>query len=91
MLVMPRRRRSRLQTHADRLHAISVTVKSGVYTCIAIVFYLSLNFLLAMLDLQRWQPFALSVFLIFCALLASLGVYPRRNDHEPDGMAVRHH
>jgi hypothetical protein len=72
-----------LVTHENRLHAISVTVKSSVYSCIVIVVYLSLNFSLRLLDLQRWEPFALSVFYIICALLASMGVLsrPRQSEH----------
>ena len=74
------RNRHPLVTHADRLHAIGVTVKSCVYSCIVIVVYLSLNLALGLLDLQRWEPFALSVFFIICALLTSMGVMapPRR-------------
>jgi MFS family permease len=63
-----------LMTHETRMHAISVTVKSGVYTCIATVTFISLNFTLRLLDLQRWEPFALSLFYVACALLASMGV-----------------
>lgn len=63
-----------LETHADRLHAIGVAVKSSIYSCIVIVVYLSLNFSLGLLDLQRWEPFALSSFFVICALLSSMGV-----------------
>jgi hypothetical protein len=72
--------RNQLDTYAGRLHAIGTTVKSGVYTCIAIVVYVSLNFALRMLELQRWEPFALSSFYVICALLASLGVMRYRAD-----------
>lgn len=75
---------SPLKTHTGRLHAISVTVKSSVYTCIAVVAYLSLNFSLRLLDLPRWEPFALSVFLIICALLASIGVLSPLRQPEMD-------
>lgn len=71
------RQRNPLVTHVDRLHAISVTVKSSVYTCIAVVMYLSLNFLLRLLDLQRWEPFTLSSFFVICALLSSMGMIAR--------------
>jgi hypothetical protein len=60
-------------THAGRLHMIGLTVKSSVYSCIVIVVYLSLNFSLRLLDLQRWEPFALSIFLVICALVSSMG------------------
>jgi hypothetical protein len=56
------RNRNPFETHAGRLHTIGLAVKSSVYSCIVIVVYLSLNFSLGLLDLQRWEPFALSVF-----------------------------
>jgi hypothetical protein len=68
------RNRNPLDTHAGRLHSIGVAVKSGVYTCIVTVVYLSFNFALRLLDLQRWELFALCTFFVICALLSSLGV-----------------
>jgi hypothetical protein len=73
-----------LETHAGRLHAIGVTVKSSVYSCIVIVVYLSLNFSLGLLDLQRWEPFALSIFFVICALLTSMGVIAPLRQPEAD-------
>ncbi|HEV7633344.1 MAG TPA: hypothetical protein VGO41_10180, partial [Steroidobacteraceae bacterium] len=67
------KKKNPLETHAGRLHTIGLAVKSCVYTCIIVVAYLSLNFSLRLLEMDRWQPFALSVFLIICALLASMG------------------
>lgn len=70
------------ETHEGRRHAIGLTVKSCVYSCIVIVVYLSLNFALGMLDLQRWEPFALSVFFVITALLASMGfIAPRLREN----------
>lgn len=77
--------RNPLDTHATRLQGISVAVKGCVYTCIAIVAYLSLNFSLALLDLQRWEPFSLSIYFIICALLTSMGVIRSSGDPEADG------
>ena len=68
------KKRNPFETHAGRLHTIGLAVKSSVYSCIVIVVYLSLNFSLSMLDLQRWEPFALSVFFVITALLASMGL-----------------
>ena len=67
------RKSNPFETHAGRLHTIGLTVKSSVYSCIVVVVYLSLNFSLRLLDLKRWEPFALSVFFVICALLASMG------------------
>lgn len=76
-LVLYGRKKSSLQTPEDRQHAMSVTVRGGVYTCIAVVVFVPLNFSLALLDLRRWEPFALSVFFLICALLSSVGVMAR--------------
>lgn len=67
------RNKNPFETHAGRLHTIGLAVKSSVYSCILVVVYLSLNFSLRLLDLKRWEPFALSVFFIICALVASMG------------------
>jgi hypothetical protein len=69
-------------THAGRLQTIGVAVKSCVYSCIVIVVYLSLNLALGKLDLQRWEPFALSVFFVVTALVASMGVLAPLRDQE---------
>ena len=69
-----------LETRADRVRMTGVTVKASVYTCIAVVVFISLNFTLVLLDLQRWEPFAQSIFLVICTLLGSMGLTaaPRR-------------
>ena len=61
--------RKGLEIHAARMHTIGLGVKACVYICIAVVVYSSLNFTLVLLDLQRWEPFAESVFFVFTALL----------------------
>lgn len=68
------RKKSALETHADRARAIGLGVKACAYSCIACVVFLSLNFTLVLLELQRWEPFALSVFLVNCALLLFMGL-----------------
>ena len=80
------RHRNPFETHAGRLHGIGVAVKSSVYSCIIIVVYLSLTFSLGLLDLQRWEPFALSVFFVICALLTSMGVMASPRQPEADGL-----
>lgn len=59
-----------LETHAGSEHTIAVGVRCCIYACIAAVVFTSINFTLVMLDLQRWEPFTLSVFLVICALLS---------------------
>lgn len=72
-MVLYGRRRNPFETQAGRLHTIGLTVKSSVYSCIVVVVYVSFNFSLRMLDLERWEPFALSIFFVISVLLASMG------------------
>jgi hypothetical protein len=87
------KKRNPFETHAGRLHTIGLTVKSSVYSCIVIVVYLSLNFSLRLLDLKRWEPFALSIFFVICALVASMGFAaplrkPEVNEIGSDGRLI---
>jgi hypothetical protein len=79
------------ETHADRLRAIGLTVKSSIYSCIVVVVYLSLNFSLRMLDLQRWEPFALSIFFVITVLLASVGFAAHRASKREPSARDREH
>jgi hypothetical protein len=82
------RKSNPFETHAGRLHTIGLAVKSSVYSCIVIVVYLSFNFALRLLDLQRWEPFALSSFFVICALVASMGYAAPLRKPEVDGLAT---
>jgi hypothetical protein len=82
------RKSNPFETHAGRLHTIGLAVKSSVYSCIVIVVYLSLNFSLRLLDLQRWEPFSLSMFFVICALVASMGYAAPLRKQEVDGLAT---
>jgi hypothetical protein len=77
------------ETHAGRVHTIGRVVKSGVYSCIFIVVFMSLNFSLVLLDLQRWEPFALSIFFVITALLSSMGFVAPPRHPEADGLGAR--
>ena len=72
------------ETHAGRVRTIGLVVKSCVYSCIACVVYLSLNFMLGLLDWQRWEPFALSVFFVITALLSLMGMTASPRQPEAD-------
>ncbi|WP_129646695.1 hypothetical protein [Peristeroidobacter agariperforans] len=73
------------ETHAGRLRTMGLVVKSSVYSCIACVAFVSLNFTLVLLDLQRWEPFALSVFFVVTALLSVMGMMAPPRSPEDDG------
>jgi hypothetical protein len=68
------RKSNPLVTHADRIRTIGLIVKVCVYTCTVCVVFNSLNFTLVLLDLQRWEPFAQSVFMVTCALLCFMSL-----------------
>jgi hypothetical protein len=55
---------------------IEVTVKILIYSCLAAVVFLSLNFTMVMLDLQRFEPLAQSLYFVICAVLFSKGLNP---------------
>lgn len=68
------RKTNPLQSHADRMHEIGKIVKICVYSCLAGVLFLMLNFTLVLLDMQSVEPFATSLFLVVCALLSYEGL-----------------
>jgi hypothetical protein len=59
---------NRLETDADSVRRIGRGVKLCVCLCIASVTFTSLNFALVLRDLQRWEPFAHSLFLVLVAV-----------------------
>lgn len=82
------------ETHAGRVRTMGRTVRSSIYSCIACVLFLSLNFTLGLLDGQRWEPFALSAFFVICALLCLMCVIspprpPAEDELGSDGRLAR--
>lgn len=73
---------SPFESHAGRMHMIGLTVSALVFSSILCVAFLSLNFTLVTLDLQRWEPFAQSIFFVVCSVLSFKGFIapPRRPD-----------
>jgi hypothetical protein len=61
-------------SHGARLHNIGVHVKIAVYTCLAGVTFLALNFMLALNGAQSYEPLAQSLFLVGCAMLYFIGL-----------------
>jgi hypothetical protein len=74
------------ETHAGRVRTIGLVVKSCVYSCIACVAFVSLNFTLGLLGWHRGEPFALSVFFVIVALLSLMGMTARPREPEADGL-----
>lgn len=82
------KRSNPFETSTSRARAIGLTVKGSVYSCIAIVVFLSLNFTLVLLDLQRWEPLALSVFFVVVAVLSSMSLNAPPRQPEAEGLAA---
>lgn len=74
------------ETHQGRVRTIGLVVKSCVYSCIACVVFLSLNLTLGLLNWQRWEPLALSVFFVVTALLSLMGMTAPPRPPGTDGL-----
>ena len=61
-------KRNPFQTHEDRMRAMEISVKGSVYACLGTVVFAALSFTLTELDLDRWLPFAMSAFFVFCGV-----------------------
>jgi len=85
-LVLYGKKANPFETHAGRVRTIGLAVKSCVYSCIAAAVFLALNFTLVLLDMQRWEPFALSVFLVITAFLSLMGMMAPPRQPEADGL-----
>lgn len=76
------RRANSFEPHKNRMRSIALGVKASVYSCIAVVTYLSLTFTLVRLDLQRWEPFALSIMFVITALICAFSFAPARDESD---------
>lgn len=77
-------RKNPLMSHEGRVHTIGVTVKVGVYSSIAIAWFLSVFGTLGQPGLREWRPFALVVFFVATSLLTLMGATapPRKSQAE---------
>jgi hypothetical protein len=80
------RKRNPLETHADRIQATGVVVRTLVYSCIVVTVFQSLTLTLGLLQVKRWGPFALSSFFVICTLISSLGVIAPPRQKKGDGL-----
>jgi hypothetical protein len=78
------RKRWPLETIAYRMHAVGVQVKIAFYTSIAVIVFLSLNVTLELRDMQRWVPFAMSVYFVLIMLFTSMMLFALRRQAEAD-------
>jgi hypothetical protein len=75
-----------LETHAARVHTMGLTVQVLVYSCIAVVVFVSLDLALGLLDLNEWEPFALSTFFVAITLLSFIGLTALPRQPEAAGL-----
>jgi uncharacterized membrane protein YoaK (UPF0700 family) len=65
------------------MHAVGLQLKIVVYASIAFIVFISLNVTLMLLDLERWAPFAMSVYLVIVMLICSM-LFALRREAEAD-------
>lgn len=80
-------RKNPLVNQAGRVYTMGMTVKSGIYSGIATVWFISITAFVTKLQLENWRPFALSIFLVISALLGFMGVIAAPRKPEVDGPA----
>ncbi|HEV2702400.1 MAG TPA: hypothetical protein VGV09_12250 [Steroidobacteraceae bacterium] len=62
------RRPKALLSHGDRIHAIGMSVRIWICTCIGLTVFVMLDLTLALLNLTKWSLFELSVFCVICVM-----------------------
>jgi hypothetical protein len=72
------------ETHAGRVHAIGLTVKSVVYGCIVCVAFFAFVFTVDLLEVKRWVPLAQSACFLSSTLLCLMGLTPPPREPEVD-------
>ena len=63
-------RKNPFVTNEGRVHTISRTVRSGVYSSIAVAWFMALMGTLGQPELRDWKPFSLTAFFAISAFLA---------------------
>lgn len=63
-------RKNPFLTHEGRLHTIRMSVKSCVYSCIAVVWFIVASSFVTKLELESWRPFAVTVFVVLVMLMS---------------------
>jgi hypothetical protein len=79
-----RRKRWPLETRAYRTQAVEVQVKIIFYVSFVAIIFLSLRVALNLLHLQRWMPFAVSVYIVIIMLFTSTMMFALRRQAEVD-------
>jgi hypothetical protein len=79
-----RRKKWPLETRAYRTQAVEVQVKIVFYVSIAVIIFVSLITTLRLLEIQRWAPFAVSVYFVIIMLFTSTMLFTLRRQAEAD-------
>ena len=86
MYLLYGRKRDPLQTHADRMRMISGVANFYAWMLIVTSIFLSLNIAQKLLDLEKWGPFAGTVFFLILTLLLLRTVTAPPRQPEADGL-----
>jgi len=86
------RKKDPLQTHANRMHSISVMVNAIAWACIIVPIFVSLSIARQLLDLATWDPFVGSLVFLICGLLSfrALSMQPRQREADEPGSSPAH-
>jgi MFS family permease len=79
-----RRKRWPLETSAYRMHAVGAQLRILFNASIAVIVFLSLIVTLQLLGMQRWMPFAMSVYFVLIMLFTSTMLFTLRRQAEAD-------
>jgi hypothetical protein len=81
-----------LQTHANRMHKISVMVNAMAWACIMVPIVVSLSIARQLLDLKTWGPFVGSIVFLVAGLLsiAAMSSSPREPEADELGSGPVH-
>jgi len=74
-------------THASHVHMIGLGVRYSVYGCTAAVVFFSFAVAISTLDLDRWLPFGLSIFLVINALFGYMCFTTQPGKPEVDALS----
>jgi len=83
-------RKNPFVTHEGRVRSIAMSVRSSVYTSIAVVWFIVASSFFTVLQLENWRPFAVTVFCVIVILIGFLELTTPLRKTGPGGAAAAH-
>jgi len=77
-----------LETSAESQRRRGLVMNLCIGACIAVIVALSLNFMLVLRDLQKWEPFAQSAFFVVTMLFCLMVTTAPRRQPESDALST---